>query len=140
MLRIILYILHIFLIKPVYSWCLEEDYVVTHDLFKESDQEYDYVTLSDGKMTIHAGYAWNGCTPRLSVADLFTFGTPNGIIDYKTGKPKAYYASLVHDAIYQYHVIDRKDADNMFKSMLKESDFMPANVYYRAVRMFGARW
>lgn len=66
--------------------------------------------------------------------------TPDGIIDYMTGKAKAYYASLVHDALYQYSIGERKNADDLFYTMLKTARFMPAKIYYLAVKWFGRRW
>ena len=59
----------------------------------------------DGKIFINGsrlnGYAWDGCTPKFEFLD-FVIGTPDGRLDYLTEKPITYYASLVHDAIYQY--------------------------------------
>ncbi len=55
-------------------------------------------------------------------------------------KPKTYYASLVHDALYQYLdtiPIPRKEIDRVFLEMLKETAFPLAFLYYIAVRIFG---
>jgi hypothetical protein len=39
---------------------------------------------------------------KTSMFDMFVVGTPDGIVDIKTMKPKTYNASMVHDALYQY--------------------------------------
>lgn len=140
MLKLILYILRIFGLKKVYKWELEESYVFIDDNLLGIELDLDYVKVMNNFIEIKKGYAWNGCTPRFSFFDLFEIGTPNGIKNFKTGKPKAYYASLVHDALYQYELVDRKFADKIFRKILKENDFMLANLYYIAVRIFGRRW
>lgn len=93
----------------------------------------------DGEMTIFPGYAWDGCTPNFSILGLFFIGTPDGHTYYATGKPITYYASLVHDALYQFRPVGttRKDADDLFYEILKKSQFQLAYVYYKAVRIFG---
>ena len=63
----------------------------------------------------------------------------------RTDKPKAYYASLVHDALYQFlpdlppdnKVYTRKMADDIFLEILEDADFALRNLYYYAVRVFG---
>ncbi len=49
----------------------------------------------NGDAVVLDGYAWDGCTPKFSVADI-VFGTPDGIPSEVTKKPKTYYASLLH--------------------------------------------
>jgi hypothetical protein len=77
----------------------------------------DRMTIIAGEITIPAGYKWNGCTL-----------AP----DFK----KTYYASLVHDALYQYKC-GRKLADKVFYKMLKEEGFKLAWIYYAGTRIFG---
>lgn len=60
---------------------------------------------------------------KLSFFDLAVIGTPDGIIDIESMKPKTYYASMVHDALYQYysyHKITRKGHRQTFLEMMKE--------------------
>ena len=59
------------------------------------------ILRTDGTMTVTAGYAWDGCTPKCCVLDL-SIGVPDGVVNADTGKPKTYYASLIHDALYQF--------------------------------------
>ncbi|NUM47064.1 MAG: hypothetical protein HUU38_20380 [Anaerolineales bacterium] len=94
----------------------------------------------DGMIVIPRNYAWNGCTPKWSFFDLFVFGTPDGIVDIKTCKPKMYYPTLVHDALYQYypwHSVERKDIDLLFLEMARESEFRLSLLYYTVVRLLG---
>lgn len=95
---------------------------------------------AEGKPKILANYAWDGCTPKYAIWDI-VFGTPDGIPHTKTQKPKAYYASLVHDVFYQFLdsglTISRKEADQYFLFFLKRDQFGPKWIYYYAVRTFG---
>ena len=98
------------------------------------------VVEKGGRIVVMRGYAWNGCSPKFCFFDLL-LGTPDGVVDARTGRPKTYYASLVHDALYQF-VPDglpasRRDADRCFLALLAESGFRPRWIYYAAVRVFG---
>jgi hypothetical protein len=94
----------------------------------------------DGTLRIPAGYAWDGCTPKFALWDI-VIGTPDGMPNQTTQKPKAYYASLVHDALYQFldagSPITREQADQLFLELLTRDGFAPRQLYYRAVRLFG---
>jgi hypothetical protein len=86
------------------------------------------------------GYAWDGCTPKVCVFDVLV-GTPDGVIDSRTKQPKAYHASLVHDAFYQFLADDlpftRAQADGCFLRLLEETGFKPRRIYWLAVRTLG---
>lgn len=100
---------------------------------------------TSGRITVNKGYAWDGCTPKFSFFDFFVVGTPDGILSDRTGKPKAYHASLVHDALYQFlpdlppeePVYTRKMADDIFFNILEDARFAPRRLYWLAVRLFG---
>jgi len=123
----------------MYKFKNEEDYYKFVVRFRGRSFCSDYLEISiRGTIIIPKGYAWDGCTPKFTFLDL-VFGTPDGAIG-KHGKPKTYYASMVHDALYQYKSevpISRKEADKLFYEMLKEEDFYWSKVYYFAVRAFG---
>jgi len=94
----------------------------------------------NGMLTVGAGYAWNGCSPRVDILGIATFGTPNGNMDTRIGKPLTYYASLVHDVCYRYLdelPITRKEVDVQFYEMMKANEFPLATLYYWSVRLFG---
>lgn len=95
---------------------------------------------ADGTIIIPAGYAWDGCTPKWSVFDLCTIGTPDGIVNVRTGMRRTGRASLVHDALYQYlawHEISRAEADRLFLDLMRRDGFALARLYWLAVRAFG---
>jgi len=94
----------------------------------------------DGTTKVLATYAWDGCTPKFVLWDI-TIGIPDGIPNLNTKRPKAYYASLLHDAFYQFLdndlPISRESADKIFLEILERDDFAPRRIYYAAVRLFG---
>lgn len=93
------------------------------------------ITVNPNKLS----YAWDGCSPKFNFLDL-TFGTPDGKLQLDTQKPITYYASLLHDAIYQHKSvipISRKEADTLFYLVLKERKFFWRHIYYICVRCFG---
>lgn len=101
----------------------------------------------DGEMILlgsnpdHSGYAWDGCSPKFFFWDIY-FGTPDGVVDLVIQKPKTYYASLIHDALYQFRneykdQVSRKVTDLIFLDEMRKSDFRLSLLYYRVVRLFG---
>ncbi len=119
---------------------LDKAFICKTELVGHHFQSEWLTLLPDGTIEIPEGYAWNGCSPKISVFDLCVIGTPDGIIDINTMKPKTYYASLVHDALYQYyewHDILRNEIDQLFLKMMKNTKFRLANIYYHFVRFFG---
>lgn len=94
----------------------------------------------DGTAVVMADYAWDGCTPKFSLFDI-VFGIPDGIPNENTKKPKAYYASLMHDVFYQFIdaklPLTRKQIDRIFLEILERDRFAPRWVYYAVVRLLG---
>jgi len=94
----------------------------------------------DGLLTVPVNYVWDGCSIKRSLFDLWIIGTPDGVIDIDTMKPRTYFASCVHDAMYQYygyHGVPRKEIDLWFRHMMQEAKFGPAPLYYAMVRLLG---
>lgn len=114
---------------------------VPRDLvFRDQDGTVRLVVEASGRITVMRGYAWNGCSPKFCVFDVL-IGTPDGVVHARTGKPKTYYASLVHDALYQFLLLDdavkRRHADAFFLRLMGESAFAPRYLYWLAVRLAG---
>jgi len=112
------------------GWTLEEVF------------ESEWLRISrEGVITVKAnqkGYAWDGCTPKVSLLNLWVIGVPDGHVDYRTMQPYTYYASLVHDALYQYLAsvpVSKGQIDRLFLKMM--GDFKLRYIYYAFVRLFG---
>ena len=108
--------------------------------FRDSTGKVRLIIEETGRITITRGYTWNGCSPKFCVFDIL-LGTPEGVVHVNTHRPKTYFASLVHDALYQFlpdaAPLKRRDADAFLLRLLKESDFAPRWVYWVATRLFG---
>ena len=101
----------------MHNYTLENDYHYYSDRLKEICLATEYVFICNGYITIKKGYSWNGCTY---------------VPDFKG----TYYASLIHDALYQYKV-GRKIADLVFYDLMKRDKFKGAWIYYNGVKLFG---
>lgn len=115
---------------------LEENYL----FWDEKKKKVRMVILKDGRIFLKPKYAWDGCTPKFCLWDIY-FGIPDGAVHSDTLKPKTYYASLFHDALYQYLEKDRpytrKDGDRVFLEIMGKYNFRLKCVYYLGVRIFG---
>jgi len=129
----------------VYIYCIKEDYECLSSI-KGREFENKWLKITkDGIITVkgssYNGYAWDGCSPKLKIKDLY-LGTMEAVLNPDTGKSKTYYASLIHDILYQFSndiklLITRKEVDREFYTILKREKFAFAKVYYLAVRAFG---
>lgn len=125
--------------EPVFMY--PDTFVVRHTAITGRQFDCELLTLTtDGTLTIKGGYAWDGCSPKLVIGGL-ALGTPDGVVDPGTGRPKTYFASLVHDVLYQCKASDigvsRLEVDALFLNMLRRSGFRYTGLYYRMVRLFG---
>ena len=122
-----------------YSWesgrRLEEDLA-----FRDKTGAVRLVIEREGRITVTRGYAWDGCTPKICIFDIL-IGVPDGVVHARTGRPKTYYASLIHDALYQFLPdgvpLKRHHVDDFFLRLMRESDFGPRWIYWLAVRLLG---
>lgn len=129
--------------NKVYKFVHEEDvWIYTNILDRNFENELLRID-PDGRITVKGnsknGYAWDGCSPKCHFLH-FVWGTPDGKLDYRTEKAITYYASMIHDAIYQFKKevdISRKEADMLFKCILIESGFMWRRAYVIGVRIGG---
>ena len=89
-------------------------------------------------ITIKAGYAWDGCTPKFSILGLMVLGVPDGRLRHNV--PMTYHASLVHDALCQFRhelPITKQQVNAIFNDMLWEVGFPLRRLYVGAVNKFG---
>lgn len=109
-------------------------------IFRDKTGVVRLIIEQNGQLTVTSGYAWNGCSPKFCVFDIL-LGTPEGVVHASTGRPKTYYASLVHDALYQFLPeglrLGRRQADWFFLRLLAESEFAPRWIYWGVVRIIG---
>lgn len=108
--------------------------------FKDTTGKVRLLLERGGRITVMRGYAWNGCSPKFCVFD-FLIGTPDGVVSDRTGRPKTYHASLVHDALYQFMPdglpLSRHDADKCFLRLMAETRFLPRYLYFAVVWVCG---
>lgn len=129
--------------NKVYKFVQTTDVIFGTDLY---DVEYTSEWLDirkNGEFVIKgsnkSGYAWDGCSIKWNSINV-TWGTPDGKLDYTTLKQKTYYASMLHDVLYENKKtvpVSRKNADLLFKDILKTSNYILSPIYYAAVRIFG---
>lgn len=63
--------------------------------------ENPWLRIADGRLSIAAGYAWDGCSPAIKLGPGFWLGTPDGPLGWD-GRPVTWRASLAHDALCQF--------------------------------------
>lgn len=134
-----------FKIKWLYR--LQEDFVyqskhtfAANYAFLDKNGVRRFEIYANGKMKVLDGYAWDGCSPKFKILDL-AIGTPDGVTDADTLKPKTYYASLVHDALCQFFLADlplsKREVDKIFLDLMGKTHFKLRYLYYIFVRIFG---
>ncbi len=114
---------------------IKQDYA-----FKDKTGVVRLLLERGGRITVTRGYAWNGCSPKFCFFDIL-IGTPDGVVDSRTGRPKTYHASLVHDALYQFVPdglpLTQHDADKCFLRLMEATGFRPRFLYFSAVWFLG---
>jgi len=133
----------------VYVYCIKKDYIYKSSIKNRKFENEWFKIEKDGTITVKGsnknGYAWDGCSPKLiKIADMY-FGTPEGVLNYSTGQPKTYFASMIHDVLYQFSkdikdLVKREEADNEFCAILRRDGFRSARFYYWGVKSFGWIW
>jgi len=129
----------------VYIYCIKDDYIHRSSIkgryFENEWLKLDYDGTVIVKGTNYKGYAWDGCSPKFKIKDIYV-GTLEGVLNFDTGQSKTYYASLIHDIFYQFSpdvrsFVKRGEIDREFYIILKNNGFRFAKPYYIAVRLFG---
>ncbi|MES2518383.1 MAG: hypothetical protein V4585_09765 [Bacteroidota bacterium] len=129
--------------EKVYKFVIHEDVFIITNIKNRSFNNCWLSIEPDGKITLNGsyedGYAWDGCSPKVVFLDI-TWGTPDGKLDWDTEAPITYYASLIHDVLYQFKgdiPISKKEADILFLLNLRKTKFKLAGIYGFAVRVLG---
>lgn len=145
------------LFEKFYKYCLDEDFSwesgIAPELgawqesevrfLDEAGQHWLSIGIS-GRITVYKGYAWDGCSPAIKAFGK-VWGTPDGAINPRTGKPYTYHASLLHDALYQFlddHKMPytREQIDRIFYRRMIRDSFPHAALYYNAVKYLGGAY
>lgn len=133
---------------PVYVYCIKEDYAYNSSITGRQFENEWFKLSGDGVILVKGsnkrGYAWDGCSPKWKWNDMY-FGTPEAVLNEETRQSKTYYASLVHDVLYQFSkeigdTVSRGEADREFYNILKRDGFRLARLYYWFVRLAGWFW
>ncbi|MBN1871230.1 MAG: hypothetical protein JW800_01510 [Candidatus Omnitrophica bacterium] len=132
----------------LYVYCTKEDYTYRSSITGRRYENEWFRLDPDGAVTVKGshdrGYAWDGCSPKIKVWDIY-FGTSEAVLNYDTGQSKTYYASMIHDVFYQFNkdlrsIVRRREIDREFYNILKRDGFCFAGLYYCVVRAFGWIW
>jgi hypothetical protein len=129
----------VFTLPADFTW--ESGVASPEDLgFRDKSGTLRLILRKSGTVIVPASYAWDGCSPKVCVFDI-VIGTPDGVVDSGTKRPKTYYASLVHDAMYQFLLdglpFKRSQVDGCFRRLMAETGFEPRGMYWVAVRLLG---
>ena len=121
---------------------LNADYAWDASDFIAREISFDspWLNIHLGVITVKQGYAWNGCSHKLAIADLWIIGIPDGRLH--EGLPITYHASLIHDALTQFRAtlpITHQQATAIFDALLKERRFFWRKLYVWAVSRFAPR-
>lgn len=123
----------------VYLYTLKHPYSYRSQLFSGVSFQNEWLRVdADGTITISAGYAWDGCSPKWYVAGR-TIGVPDGQI-MNDGYPQTAWATLVHDALCQFkHLVPvtKRQTVQLFDQMLREARWPMRRIYVAAVDIFG---
>ena len=97
--------------------------VESERLFFDQKGRLRLVIDTTGSITVMAGYSWNGCSPKFCLFDIVV-GAPDGVVHRETGRPKTYFASMIHDVLYQFLPAglpySRSQADDIFLRLMAE--------------------
>lgn len=120
----------------IYKFTLEKDTEIMTELKGHNFVCEWFRLFEGGKIIIKKGYSWDGCSPKVKI-----FGKIIGTWDGKNNS--TYYASMLHDVLYQYKreiPFSRLEVDKQFKKDLEKINFKYTNIYYFFVRKFGGMY
>lgn len=123
----------------VYLYVLRKPFSYKSQLLSGVSFRNEWVHITpDGTITISAGYAWDGCSPKWQVGR-YAVGVPDGPLQ-SDGYPQTAWASLVHDAVCQFKAlipVTKRTAVRLFDELLRAAKWMLRPVYVAAVNLFG---
>jgi len=99
-------------------------------------EQYKFGYIGPQGLRIHAGYSWDGCSPKLRIFNKI-IGIWDGPIN-EYGYPAAYRASLLYDFLCQYRPkgLTIQRIDNLFYRQLQADGFPFPRLYYFFVKLY----
>lgn len=117
---------------------IDKDFTYRHQALEGINYSNKWCSIADGVLTVKKGYAHDGCSPKYDICGLFVIGVPDG--RQHLGKPITHDAALVHDVFCQWRhsiPITKAATVQIFREMLHEVKFGPADIYANAVDRWG---
>ena len=137
---------------PIWRYKLNSPFTLDHGVLSGITFESDWVHISNGRIRIETGYAWDGCTPAYPILKgrFFPTGLWVGIWDGPLGidcRPAAWIAALVHDVLCQYreqlHGVTKAHSVAIFRELLKMNNapgWMTVLYPYAVEKLGPQRW
>ena len=124
------------LLKPVTIY-VEELESYREILSLRDGNETEWALIEGCTITISAGYAWNGASPKWWVPLIGWVGTPD--------PESTRLATLFHDVMFQFIRVDGFpinfiQANSIFRRIMVAKGFRFSNTYFGAVTDFGKRF
>lgn len=119
-------------------YCLDQAFEYEHPALLGVSFWNDWCAIVDGRILVHEGYAWDGCSPKYELAARWVVGVPDGRL--QEGVPITYHASLVHDVFCQFRdqiPITKSAVVKIFNDMLADRGFGARLLYVSAVDWLG---
>lgn len=126
----------------IWRYVLDARYETFAPELMSVDYTGQWLMIRHCRLAIAPGYAWDGCSPSLRLPGGIWVGAPDGPLG-ADGRPVAWHASLVHDALCQFREeirgVTKQSTIRLFRRLLREHgapDWMCA-LYPVAVNHFG---
>lgn len=127
-----------------YRYTNQRKFTYVSDILNSLEFENEWLSIKNNRVTINRNYSWDGCSPSYGLFNgSIWIGTPDGPL-LEDGLPLTFYASMVHDAMCQFHKdvpLTRQQVSLLFWEMLIVRGMAKwcARLYYWAVYHFGPK-
>lgn len=118
----------------MWRYRLDRHYLHASDHLAGVTYRNEWIDIRHGAIMIERGYAWDGCSPAWRLPGGVWLGAPDGPRGVD-GRPLAYHASLVHDALCQFKAevpISKTATVALFAELLQLAGFPSWRVWLYA--------